>query len=190
MDLPAYRHKAAHMLNRIYKWIDVKKILTALIIAVSGYAMVVLSNAAEAHEAGLEAHRLLVGNGSPGVIQLLQEIKSDIDEIKTTQKAYELKEFYVYNAMADMGNFGPDTPFVMINELGLARIYKTEEHMRITNVSSMSRESLIFKIQGTFRDENPMTAIKISQRAARMLGVNPASPSIHVEISPITEGVQ
>ena len=176
------------MLTKIYRWIDVKKVITALVFLVAGYAGLVLSNAAQAHEAGLEAHKLLVGNGTPGVIQLLQEIKSDIDQIKRTQQEYKLKEFYIYNGTASMGDFGPNTPFVMINELGLARIYKDEVHMKVTNVSSASREALTFRIQGTFRDENPLVAIKMSQWAAKMLGIPLSCIQIHVEIAPVTEG--
>lgn len=182
------RIRANLMITWLKKYLDVKKVLTAVLFIVAGYGMTVLNSAATAHEMGVEAHRLLVGDqakNTPGVIQLLNEIKDEVQDMNRRLQAHEMKEYFVYNAVADVGNFGTSMPFVMVNELGIAQIYRSETHMKITNMSSPHRESLIFRIQGTFRDEQATHAIKISRRAASMLGIEDSTAEIHVEIAPV-----
>jgi len=171
------------MVNRVKQYLDLKKVLTAVLFIVAGYTVTVLNNAAQAHEAGLRAEKILVGNGEPGVLDLLKEIKDEVADIKQMQKAHERQEFFVYNAVAEVGAMGADLPFVMINELGLAQIYQGETHMEITNTTSPDREKHIFLIQGSFSNEDPIHAIKLSRRAGSMLGVT--NGNIHVEIAPV-----
>ncbi len=173
-------------LNRLRQFLDLKKILTAVLFLLAGYTVTVLNNAASAHEAGLHAERILEGNGGQGVVALLKEIKQEVIAIKQMQKDQQLKEFFIYNAIADIGTFGPETPFIMVNELGIAQIYnRGQTHMKVRNTSSSQREALVFKIQGSFQDDSAQHAIKISQRAGRMLGAN--GSEIRVEISPVPE---
>jgi len=171
------------MINRIKQYLDLKKILTAVLFIVAGYTVTVLNNAAQAHEAGLRAEKILVGNGEPGVLSLLKEIKDEVADIKQMQRTLERKEFFVYNALADVGTMGATVPFVMINELGLAQVYRGETHMKVTNTSSPDKETHEFLIQGSFRNDDPTHAIKLSRRAGSMLGV--LSDEIHVEIAPV-----
>jgi len=177
--------QAGHMINRLMQFVDLKKILTLILIALAGYATVVLNNAAEAHEAGLRAEHILIGNGEPGVLALLKEIKTDIAEVKRIQAQMRSKEFYIFNAEASVANIGATSPSVLINELGIAQIYRTQKQMKVKNVTSPSRESSVFTIIGTYRDADPVHAIRLCTSASTLIGVPEGETAIHVEISPV-----